>query len=204
MRAEDIMSKPVVTVLPETTVKEAAALLSSRGFTALPVVDDDDRLIGIITEADLMLGRIVRDPRSHMRRDHVAAPSARQSDTVGQIMTTPAVGMGRNTDAADLATVMLQDRIRSIPIVDGSTVVGIVTRRDLLRALARDDLAIAADVRRLLSAYGGERGCVVAVHEGAVQILDEFETDNERRVAVMLAQTVTGVQAVELTKKIKE
>ncbi|WP_291412894.1 CBS domain-containing protein [Actinophytocola sp.] len=57
MRARDIMSSPVITVRPDTTIKAAAGLLATHGFTALPVVADDDRLIGIVTEADLVTTR---------------------------------------------------------------------------------------------------------------------------------------------------
>jgi CBS domain-containing protein len=58
MRARDIMTSPVITVRPAMTIKEAARLLATHGFTALPVVDDDERLIGIVTEADLVRDRI--------------------------------------------------------------------------------------------------------------------------------------------------
>ncbi|MGY6651549.1 CBS domain-containing protein [Amycolatopsis sp. TRM77291] len=64
MRARDLMSAPVVTVTPGTTAKHAAELLAERGFTALPVVDEDDRLIGIVTEADLIRNRFPHDVRS--------------------------------------------------------------------------------------------------------------------------------------------
>ncbi len=81
MRARDIMSTPVTTVRPGTTVKEAAALLATNGFTALPVVDDGDRIIGIVTEADLVRDRVPRDPRAlcHSGVTTTATPSRRPS-----------------------------------------------------------------------------------------------------------------------------
>ena len=65
MQARDIMSSPVATVRSETTVKDAAILLASNGFTALPVLDSNGGLVGIITEADVVRDRFPRDPRYH-------------------------------------------------------------------------------------------------------------------------------------------
>jgi CBS-domain-containing membrane protein len=73
MRARDIMTSPVITVRAGTTVQDAAALLAARGFTALPVLDDDDRLIGIVTEADLLRGRPGHRGAGHAQQHSVGA-----------------------------------------------------------------------------------------------------------------------------------
>jgi CBS domain-containing protein len=201
MRARDVMSTPVITVTPETSVKQAAVLLSSHGFTALPVVDDDDHLIGIVTEADIVRDRFPRDPRyRHAYTNYIAGtvddsvPSV--TATVGAVMTTPVTAAETNTDVADLVTAMLDNSVRSMPIVEGSRLVGIVTRRDLVRALARDDQAIAADVRRRLRMYGGPGRWSVEIHEGQVLIGDEFDGATDRHVATVLAEAVPGVTGV--------
>jgi CBS domain-containing protein len=204
MRAEDIMSSPVVKVRPETPAKAATALLAAHGFTALPVVDQDDRLLGVVTEADLMRDRILPDPRARIWRDREPVPHYHSPDTVERVMSSPATGMDRYTDAAELAKVMLREDIRSIPILDGSRVVGIVTRRDLLRTIARDDLAIVADVRHQLAAYAGGDRWTVTVADGAVRILDEFDDDTDRHVAMVLARAVPGVQSVEVTPRVDQ
>jgi CBS domain-containing protein len=204
MRAEDIMSSPVIKVRPETPAKAAIAMLAAHGFTALPVVDQDDRLLGIVTEVDLLRDRVIPDPRSLIWRAQDDTPRTPPPGTVGEVMTTVEMGMPLLSDAADLAKLMLRDNIRSIPILDGSRVVGIVTRRDLLRTLARDDLAIIADVRRQLAAYAGCDRWTVTVRDGAVRILDEFDNDTDRHVATVLAQAVPGVQAVEVTSRVEE
>ncbi|MDX3187705.1 CBS domain-containing protein [Streptomyces sp. MN03-5084-2B] len=197
MRALDIMSSPVVTVTPEMTVKYAANLLSAHGFTALPVLDADGRLIGVVTEADLLRDRFPRDARYRQGEDTVADDPP--AGTVGGVMTTPAVGMGAGTDVVDLVRVLLEDRIRSMPIVDGAHVVGIVTRQDLVRALARDDTVISADVRHQLSIYGGPARWTVEVHDGTVEVVDAFDDLTDRHVATVLAQAVPGVTAVHVT-----
>lgn len=118
--------------------------------------------------------------------------------TVGAVMTTPVIGMGAGTDVGDVVTAMLDDRVRSIPIVDGSRVVGIVTRRDLIRMLARGDHAIADDVRHQLAMYGVPDRWTVEVHDGAVAISDEFDSPTDRHVAAVLAGAVSGVTAVRV------
>lgn len=191
MRARDIMTNPVITVRPETSIKEAAATLAGHGFTALPVVDGDDRLIGIVTEADLVRDRVPRDPRarSHPGEELPTVPTT----TVAEVMTTPAIAMGPGTDVAVLAKALLDAGYRSMPIVDGSRLIGIVTRRDVVRVVARDDKSIAAEVRQRLRIYGGERRWKVEVHDGVVAIGDEFDSETDRHVATVLAEAVPGV-----------
>lgn len=196
MRARDIMTTPVTTVRPETPIKEAAAVLAANGFTALPVVDGDDRLIGIVTEADLVRDRVPRDARALCHPGEEMATVA--TTTVGEVMTTPAIGMGPGTDVAVLAKALLDAGYRSMPIVDGSRVIGIVTRRDIVRVIARDDHTIAKDVRHRLEIYGGDRRWRVEVHDGMVSIGDQFDGDQgdaetDRHVATVLAQAVPGV-----------
>jgi CBS domain-containing protein len=195
MRARDIMSNPVITVRPETPIKEAAALLATHGFTALPVIDGDSdresRLIGIVTEADLVRDRVPRDPRALCHPGEELPTVA--TTTVGEVMTTPAVAMGAGTDVAVLARALLDAGYRSMPIVDGARVLGIVTRRDIVRVIARDDHTIAEDVRHRLEIYGGDRRWRVEVHDGMVSIGDQFDDETDRHVATVLAQAVPGV-----------
>ncbi|MEV0071027.1 CBS domain-containing protein [Amycolatopsis sp. NPDC050768] len=194
MRARDLMSAPVVTVHPWAPVKEAAAVLSEHRFTALPVVDDDERLIGIVTEADLIRGRIPADARTAHQRPEI--PSVAET-SVEQVMTTPVTAMSSGTDVADLCQALVDAKIRAMPIVDGSRLVGIVTRGDVVRVLAREDSAISADVRHRLEIYGGTGRWKVEVHEGVVRIVDRYDDKTDRHVASLLALAVPGVVGAE-------
>lgn len=176
MRAHDIMTSPVITVTPAVPLKGAAALMVSHGFTALPVVDDAKQLVGIVTEADLVRGRYLEEGGA----------------VVADVMTTPAVSMDAAAPAEMLARVMIDDRRRCIPIVDGSTVIGVVTRRDLVRVIARADTTVAAEVQRVLDLYGGGRKWTVTVHEGEAVIGATTDEETER-VLVALADAVPGV-----------
>lgn len=189
MRARDLMTAPVITVQPWTSAKEAAELLSTHGFTALPVVDDDESLIGIVTEVDLIRGRIPIDVRNtHEHHEAVAV-----GKTVGDLMTSPATAMSTGTDVADLCQALIDARIRAMPIVDGSTVAGIVTRGDIVRVLAREDTDIARDVKHRLEIYGGSGRWTIDVRDGCVHITDQFDDDSDRHVATLLALAVPGV-----------
>jgi CBS domain-containing protein len=196
MKAQEIMVRPVITVHTDTPAKEAAALLAKHQITAMPVLDCDDRLVGMVSEADLLWHRVPHDPRLHALRQ--AEPEQAPPDLVGELMTTPAASMTANADVADVAALMLRYDVRSVPITDGRQVLGILSRRDILRTLLRDDDVIAAEVRTRLDAYGGDHGrWSVAVTDGAVSIGGDFDDDAERRVTSALARTVPGVTHVD-------
>jgi CBS-domain-containing membrane protein len=205
MRVADVMTRSVVTTTPRTPVKDAAAVLAGHGVTALPVVDEDEQLVGILTEADVVRGRISPDPRRRAWQGSTQA-GAIPPATVGEVMSGPALTVRPQTDAADLARTMIDQRLRSVPVVEDGRVVGIVTRRDLVRTIARDDTLIATDVRRRLEAYGGLDRWTVHVHQGTVTITDEYADPTDHHVALVLAQAVPGVVHAEvvhtLSKKV--
>jgi CBS domain-containing protein len=193
MRACDVMTKDVVSVRPSTTIKEAAKTLGDRGFTALPVIDDDGRVVGVVSEADLVRDRFLTDPRYRGTDVDSSTVDRTVVEVVGDVMTTPAAVMSQIADIAQVAKTMLADRHRFMPIVDGSVLVGVVTRRDLVAVLARTDAQIAADVRGKLAAYGGSDRWTVGVREGDVTVQDEFDDATDRHVALVLAEAVPGV-----------
>lgn len=194
MRVREVMSSPVVTVTAGTTVKRAAALLVERGFNALPVVDGDE-LVGIVTEADLVPLESVPDPRRHLAP--LAPEHGRLPRLVGEVMTRKVITLPPDVDAAEAARMMGSSDLRSIPVTADRRVVGIVTRRDLVRVLARTDEEIARELAALLSEElpGGPVGLEVA--DGVVTLSFAGTLDpGERRAAELLASTVPGVLRV--------
>ena len=131
MLVRDVMTAPVLTVHTCTPVNQAAQLLITHGFTGVPVLDDDDHLVGIVTESDLLRGRILIDPRRLGGHQPSTGSAAR---TVADVMTAVVESLTPGADAADAARIMIDERIRCLPIVDGPHLVGVLTRRDLLRA----------------------------------------------------------------------
>ena len=192
MRVKDVMSSPVVTVTPATRVKEVAALLVRHGFNAVPVVEEG-ALVGIVTEADLVRLEAAPDRRAHELP--VAAPAGDAPRTAGEVMTAEVVALPESADAADAARIMLERGFRSIPVVSGRRLAGMVSRRDLLRVLARGDQAIREEVARLVGEELGDPRWTVGVADGVVTLAGPDDPD-ARRLASLLAGTVPGVVAV--------
>lgn len=148
MRARDLMTTPVHTVRASASVAEAAAILTRNNITALPVLDDDDRIIGMVSEGDLLWHRVPASSEAHLWRrpdDGVEDPPG----TVCEVMTTPAVALCPGADAAGIAEILVGCDLSSVPIVEGATVVGIVSRCDVLRTLVkREELAQDAATAR--------------------------------------------------------
>lgn len=188
MRVREIMTRSLLTALPTVTVGKAAELLAYRGFSAMPVVDDSGNLIGIVTEADLIRNRF---PAAY--GDEGADRPAKPARTVGEVMSSPVVGVSHDADVAVLAREMVTGRRRCVPIVDGTRLVGVVTRRDVIRMLSRSDADVATDVRRHLQVLGGQARWTVQVADGDVTVRDQFDEASDRQVAQVLAEAVPGV-----------
>jgi CBS domain-containing protein len=194
MRTRDIMTSPVVTVTPDARLKDVAATLVERGFNAVPVVDERGRLVGIVSEADLL--KVDPPPGNGVR---FGAPPTRQGlppRMAREVMTQAVYTMPENADAAAAARLLLRHGLKSVPVVDGDRVVGIVARRDLLRLVARSDQDIRADLERrlkeevsALQRLGIEVGDGVVTFRGAVGAL-------ARELPEVLARTVPGVTEV--------
>lgn len=197
MQARDIMTKSVVTVRPEISVKAAATILCRHAITAAPVLDEADHLVGIVSEGDLLRKQLPYDPRTHLRPEVDEEPP----QTVADVMTSSVVALPPFTDAADVAATMLETNVRSVPVVEGSHIVGIVSRRDLLRTLVRDDAAIRSEILQRLDDYftRPRRAWRVEVIEGIVRIGTEKLDEIERRVALVLSRTVPGVIRVSIS-----
>ena len=138
-----MMTRKVVTVAPETSVAEVARLLLTNKISALPVIDDEHRVVGIVSEGDL-LGRPLADsPRGWWLKlfDESAAcleeiATARHLHA-RDVMTSPAVTVGDQTPIDVLATLMRRLRVKRVPVLQHGRLVGIVSRTDLLDALVR-------------------------------------------------------------------
>jgi CBS domain-containing protein len=188
MRTRDIMTSPVVTVTPDTSLKDVAALLVERAVNALPVVDGDGRLCGIVSEADLLALEAAAPGASGARP---AAPhSARE------VMSQSVYTVAEDTDAAAAARMMLRHGLKSVPVVAGDDrVVGIVARRDLLRLVARGDEDVRADLeRRLEEELELLRRVRIEVADGVVTVAGAG--DLGRQLVIALAGTVPGVVEV--------
>jgi len=198
MRTRDVMTTDVVVVGPDTGARDAARLLADRGFTALPVVDTTGTFVGVVSEAELLRDRLPEDPR-RLVHGEPPVPRTVPGDVVAQVMTTPTVTVTPNTDLAEVADLMLEHGVRSIPVLHEGRLAGIVTRRDLLRSISREDWIIEAEIRHRLNVLGTAHRWQVRVHAGRVSIVDSMDDAADRHVAEVLARAVAGVTDVRIT-----
>jgi CBS domain-containing protein/nitroimidazol reductase NimA-like FMN-containing flavoprotein (pyridoxamine 5'-phosphate oxidase superfamily) len=199
MRAQEFMTESVVAVRPETPISEASALLLDRGYSAVPVADAEERLVGIVSEADLLRGRVGQDPRRHIRpltHDETEPPH-----TVGQVMTSKVIALPVTADQAEFAALMIEHRIKSIPVVASERLVGIVSASDLLRIQVRGDEVIARDVARRLHEYSGNgNSWAIDVSDGVVTLTGQAG-EQESRIVALLAETVPGAVRVSISTR---
>ncbi len=193
MRVGDVMTREVVTVGSGSAVQEAAGLLGRHGFTVLPVVEAG-RLVGVVGESDVLWGRIHHDARSPRLAGELSGTPPRQ---VKEVMTTDVRTTTPGTDIADVADLVAGGTVRSMPVVDGDELVGIVTRRDVLRAVGRDDTVLRNIIDRRLRNYAGSARWAVHVRDGEATLCDEYGDPVEQHTARVIAGAVPGVVRVE-------
>jgi CBS domain-containing protein len=199
VRVRDVMSSPVITVSPDMRLKDVAELLVAHGISAVPVVEDGE-LVGIVSEADLVPLELAPDPRAHLAPP--ADPPADLPRVAAEAMTRAVVALHEDADAAEAGRLMLDRRIKSVPVVRGRRVVGIVARRDLLEVLARHDEDIAHDLETLLASEPGAPGPYrVAVRDGIARLTGPADPAS-RRLATLLARGVPGVLEVRLDEEL--
>jgi CBS domain-containing protein len=198
MRAHDIMSRPVYSVRTSDSVEDAAALLAGKGITAAPVLDEAGDLVGMVSEGDLLWHRVPPDPTAHVWRDAVApVPEPHRPKVVADVMSAYPCTAWPDEDVADIAHVMLRHDVRSVPVVDQGEVVGIVSRRDILRTVVRTDDVLRREILHRLDEYaGGTSRWDVAVDEGTATVRGPFTDDAEKTVVSIMARTVPGVSSV--------
>ncbi|HET7465338.1 MAG TPA: CBS domain-containing protein [Candidatus Dormibacteraeota bacterium] len=194
MKVTDIMSRPVITVSPETPVKEAARLLVERGISALPVVDTRGALVGIVSEADLMPMQTRPDPRSQATPLRPSAGTTPGS--VADVMTRKVLTLPAGSEVSQAARAILEAGVKRMPVMRGKKLVGIVSRRDLMRVIARTDESLRGEVNRRLHELGVlAAGSEVKVESGVVTIAGAG-SERERALVESVTLAVPGVLEV--------
>lgn len=223
MRAMDVMTTPVITVDPETTVQDLAKLLSEKGISGVPVCEGGDRLVGIVSEGDLLHRAETGTERRLQKRrswwlDSLAAEEAAARDYVkahGQrvrdIMSREVISVSDTTDLAEVAMLLETRLIKRVPVVRDGKIVGIISRANLVRALATTSTApaIVADAddrgirERLLQELRGQRwanvwAADIMVRDKVVHIwLSDDQPAAERDALRVAAENIAGVRRVE-------
>lgn len=150
MKVSDIMTQPAIWVMPDTKVEEIARLLVEHNISGVPVVDDAGRVVGIVTETDL----VVRNAELHFPRflqildsilylespKHFEEELRRMLATVArEVMSSPVIVVGPDDPLERAATLMVEKRVNPIPVVKDGKLVGIISRSDIVRLMAREE-----------------------------------------------------------------
>lgn len=188
MLVREVMTTTVVSVGPDDSVKEAVELLAKHGITAMPVLDSDGELVGVLSEADVLNEAFLPDQRAHEKPVQISGGPA--MTRVGEVMSRHVLTVPPGADLAEAAGLMLDTVAKSLPVVDGDRVVGMLSRRDLVALLARRDVDIEAGLDELFRTAGYD--WTVAVSDGVVTVAGP-EEDAEVEVAKVLVGTVPGV-----------
>ena len=215
MYVRDVMVAPVITVKPSVTVQELAKLLLEKQISAVPVLDDKGKLVGIVSEGDL-LHRVETGTERHrswwlqgffendtLATEYVKAHGRKVSD----VMTRRVITATPQTPLHEVATLLEKNAIKRLPILENGRLVGIVSRANLLQAVAsaRRLLEITPSDKaireRILSSLRAEpwahTGLLnVTVSDGIVDLWGVAESDSERKAIKVAAESTSGVRAV--------
>src|SRR5271169_3392277 len=217
MKASDVMTRNIFSVRPDATVAEAIRTMLDKQISGLPVIDEAGRLVGILTEGDLLRRGETGTERQRPRWLEILMGPGRLAGEyvrthgrkVDGIMTRDLVSVTPDTPLKEVVELMERRRIKRVPVLDGDVPVGIVSRADLLRALARaleEKPALATsdeEIReRILAelakaAWASREGLTITVVNGVVDLNGVILDEKEREALRVAAENVAGVRAVE-------
>jgi CBS domain-containing protein len=215
MKARDVMVSPVITVKPSTSVREVAKTFLERRISAVPVVDDQGKLVGIVSEGDLLHRSEAATQRQRpwwllayigeetLADEYVKAHARKVSD----VMTRNVIIAGPDAPLHEIAALLEKNSIKRVPIVKDGQLVGIVSRANLIQAVAsgRKELEIPLSdttIRDKLLAHLKEQRWAhtgllnVTVNDGVVNLWGMTTSDEERRAIRVAAEIMPGVRAV--------
>ena len=215
MRAHHIMTKDVITVTPHTSIEDAARIMLRTHISGLPVLNDAGKLVGIVSERDFLRRSEIGTGRKRPAwLQFLIGPGRAAADFVHErgrkvedVMTENPVVVDEETPLEDLVGLMEKKGIKRLPVMSGDTLKGIVTRSNLLQAVASiaheipdptaDDDHIRDRIIRVVNATDWRPiGFEVTVRKGVVHLHGIITTDQARQATIVAAQNTSGVKQV--------
>lgn len=215
MRAHQIMTKDVITVTPQTTIEEAAKVMLQTHISGLPVLNDAGRLVGIVSESDFLRRSEIGTGRKRsswlqfiLGAGKVASEFVRERGRkVGDVMTPDPITVDEETPLEDLVRLMEKNDIKRLPVMSGRTLKGIVTRSNLLQAVASmaheipdptadDDHIRDRIIRTVEQTDWRPIGFKVTVRNGVVHLHGIITTDQARQATIVAAENTAGIKEV--------
>lgn len=215
MKVEQIMTRDVIAVAPDAPIAEAARLLVENGISGLPVVDARGTVVGILSEGDLIVRQKPRERLPWWRRFFAEGEElARQyqksmGTTVAEVMTRSVICVTPDLPIESAAALLDEHRIRRVPVVAAGTLVGIVSRGDLVRALAAtaptaegippSDAELVRTMRGRLreEPWVSTRGLLVEAKDGVLTLWGLVGTETEKSALETMARSIPGVQGID-------
>lgn len=194
MLVREIMTAPALYLSADATLDEALGLLAEQRISAIPIVSQGQQVVGIVSELDVLRRAVEPDDRAHEAPVAESEPLPR---TVGEIMTSDPTTTTEGADVADLVEIFTSTSFKSLPVVRGSELVGIVSRGDVIRALWRDDQELHDDLVSAFHDYDQDTWTITVKH-GVVRISGE-SGPSERAAAAAIARSIPGVRRVQVT-----
>jgi CBS domain-containing protein len=204
MKVGDVMSEEILTIAADAPLKEAAMIMVKGGVSGLPVVEDDRKVVGIITEADFVTAEANRSWGRQRRRllsNFLGDTKPRNAKTVADVMTANPHMIDSAASVTEAARIMTDLRVKRLPVVlsDG-TLCGIISRADVMGVFTRPDDALADEIANgvAIDVLGLSPGDIsVTVEDGVAQISGQVPSRSQSRILEELATRVEGVVAVE-------
>jgi len=216
MKAADVMVRNVITIGPNATIGEVADLLVTHRVSALPVVDANDKVIGVVSEGDLLRRA---EAGTDLRRSHwlewmmpgqtLAAEFVKShSRKVADVMTRKVISVASDAPLNEVATTLERNGIKRVPVIDNGKLVGIVSRSNLVQALATlykraapatlDDAQLRANVVAQLESQSWTHPSLlnVIVHDGTVELWGIVDSAAEKNAVRVAAEVTPGVKSV--------
>lgn len=208
MKVRDIMRQDVITVRPETPLKEVARLLVDHRISGLPVVDAEGHVLGVVSEGDLIVkerGSETERPRllgALLGGDRLRAELAKvEARTAGDAMTSPPITIEPGAPVRAAAALMVERQVNRLPVVEDGRLVGIVTRADVVRTFVRSDAELQREVVDgviLRAMWLDPRLLDVRVENGVVRVAGRVDRRSDARILEELIRRVEGVVDVEV------
>ncbi|MCC9306100.1 CBS domain-containing protein [Kitasatospora sp. RB6PN24] len=197
---EEVMTREVVTVAPESGFREIAELLTEYRISAVPVVDAEDRPVGVVSEGDLIRAQAAQEDASGLLPPPIDRPATSTAVTAEDLMGKPPVCVGPEESVVVAARLMDRHHVKRLPVVgEGGRLVGVVSRHDLLRVFLRDDHAIHREiVEEVLDQVVGVSPAAVGVEvvQGRVVLSGRLGPPYLVPIVLRLCAAVDGVVSV--------
>ncbi len=205
MYAREVMSAPVVTARPDTPVKDLATLLATHKISGVPIVDDGGQVVGIVSESDFLTKLRHAEKHQGIRGtlERLADPEGERKSgarVASELMASPAITADVGATVRDVVGLMTSHKVNRIPILDGTTLVGIVTRADVLRTFMRSDASVTEDVTRRLvhDLWFDNDRLSITTENGIVMIQGEVDKRSDVSMVERWAAATDGVVGVDI------